>query len=119
MYPSIPENQEEVEALKQRIFSHREQLRHLISDDNKSTLITASFNEDGLDYRQLFKRIRQIVANNRDPDHDIYIAGEPVVRGYGYYYFPRSLPFSLSPAWRSSWSCTPTWARTLRGGSRS
>ena len=28
------------------------------------------------------------MANNRDADHDIYIAGEPVVRGYGYYYFP-------------------------------
>ncbi len=88
MYPSIPENQEQIEALKQQIFAHREQLRHLISDDNKSTLITASFNEDGLDYRELFKRIRQIVAHNRDADHDIYVAGEPVVRGYGYYYFP-------------------------------
>lgn len=91
MYPSIPEDQAEVETLKQRIFSHREQLRHLISDDNKSTLITASFNEDGLDYRQLFKRIRKIVKNNRDQEHDIYIAGEPVVRGYSYYYFPAIL----------------------------
>ncbi|MGO9061768.1 MAG: efflux RND transporter permease subunit [Candidatus Binataceae bacterium] len=88
MYPSIPEDQGEVIALKQRIFSHREELRHLISDDNKSTLITASFNEDGLDYRQLFKRIRKIASDNRDRDHDIYIAGEPVVRGYSYYYLP-------------------------------
>ena len=91
MYPSIPEDQGEVEELRQRIFSHREQLRHLISDDNKSTLITAAFNEDGLDYRQLFKRIRAIVANNRDQDHDIYIAGEPVIRGYSYYYLPAIL----------------------------
>ncbi|HZY59095.1 MAG TPA: hypothetical protein VFE56_04990, partial [Candidatus Binataceae bacterium] len=88
MYPSVPETAEEVDALKQRVFAHREQLRHLISDDNKSTLITASFNEDGLDYRELFKRIRRIVAGNQDADHDIYIAGEPVVRGYSYYYFP-------------------------------
>jgi len=88
MYPSVPETQEEIEALKQRIFAHREQLRHLISYDNKSTLITASFNEDGLDYRQLFKRIRHIVAANQDANHDIYVAGEPVVRGYDYYYLP-------------------------------
>src|SRR5215469_5415626 len=88
MYPSVPESQEEIEALKQRIFAHREQLRHLISDDNRSTLITASFNEDGLDYRELFKRIRLIVANNQDDQHDIFITGEPVVRGYGYYYLP-------------------------------
>jgi predicted RND superfamily exporter protein len=90
MYLSSPDNQDQVQVFKQRIFAHREQLRHLISDDNKSTLITASFNEGGvaLDRGQLFKEIRRIAANNRDPDHDIYIAGEPVVRGYAYYYFP-------------------------------
>jgi predicted RND superfamily exporter protein len=88
MYPSVPETQADIEALKQRVFAHREQLRHLISDDNKSTLITASFNEDGLDYYELFKRIRRIVAGNQDPNHQIYIAGEPVVRGYDYYYLP-------------------------------
>ncbi len=88
MYPSVPETQADIEALKQRVFAHREQLRHLISDDNKSTLITASFNEDGLDYRQLFKRIRQIVAENQDANHQIFIAGEPVVRGYDFYYLP-------------------------------
>jgi uncharacterized protein len=90
MYLSSPDNQDQIQVFKQRIFAHREQLRHLISDDNKSTLITASFNEGGvaLDHGQLFKEIRRIVANNRDADHDIYIAGEPVVRGYAYYYFP-------------------------------
>ncbi len=88
MYPSVPETDAEIVALKQRIFAHREQLRHLISDDNKSTLISASFNEDGLDYKELFKRIRRIVAANQDARHDIYIAGEPVVRGYDYYYLP-------------------------------
>jgi predicted RND superfamily exporter protein len=91
MYPSAPEDEGEIEALKQRIFAHREQLRHLISDDNKSTLITASFNEDGLDYKELFKRIGHIVAKNQDARHDIYIAGEPVVRGYDYHYLPAIL----------------------------
>jgi predicted RND superfamily exporter protein len=88
MYPSVPETQQEIEALKQLVFAHREQLRHLISDDYKSTLITASFNEDGLDYRELFGRIRRIVAENEDANHQVYIAGEPVVRGYSYYYLP-------------------------------
>jgi hypothetical protein len=41
MYPVTPENPDEVELLKQRVLAHREQLRHLISDDNQSTLITA------------------------------------------------------------------------------
>ena len=89
MYPSVPRDQMEVEALKQRILARHQQLRHLISDDNKSTLITASVSGAmGLDYGELFKGIRKIVATNRDSGHDIFIAGEPVVRGYGYYYFP-------------------------------
>jgi len=97
MFPWVPRNETEIEMLRQRIFAHREQLRHLISDDNKSTLITASisdsdsFNGDGLDYRELFEDISRIVANNRDARHDIFIAGEPVVRGYGYYHLPAIL----------------------------
>jgi uncharacterized protein len=86
-----PTNQSEIEAFKQRIFANREQLRHLISDDNKSSLITASFNEGQFDYGQLFKQIRLIVARNQNARHDIYIAGEPVVRGYDYYYLPTIL----------------------------
>jgi predicted RND superfamily exporter protein len=89
MYPSVPLDQTEVEVLKQRVFARRQQLRHLISDDNKSTLITASFNAAmALDNGELFKGIRQIVVTNQDAGHDIFVAGEPVVRGYGYYYFP-------------------------------
>ncbi|HKD68050.1 MAG TPA: MMPL family transporter [Candidatus Binataceae bacterium] len=97
MFPWVPRNETEIEMLRQRIFAHREQLRHLISDDNKSTLITASisdsdsFNGDGLDYRELFEDISRIVANNRDARHDIFIAGEPMVRGYGYYHLPAIL----------------------------
>ena len=50
--------------------------------------ITASFNEGLTDHGRLFKSIQEVVAKNRDADHEIYVAGEPVVRGYGYYYFP-------------------------------
>jgi uncharacterized protein len=101
MYPWVPRNETEIEALRQRVLAHREELRHLISDDNKSTLITASisdsdsFNGDGLDYRELFEDLRRVVANNQDARHDIFIAGEPVVRGYGYYYLPAILSIFL------------------------
>jgi len=88
MFPSVPKNEAEIQTLKQLVLAHREQLRHLISDDNKSTLITAAFNEDGLNYGDLFKSIRRIVADNQDARHDIFVAGEPVVRGYGFYYLP-------------------------------
>ena len=88
MFPSVPGNKAEIHALKHSVFAHREQLRYLISDDNKSTLITAPFNEDGLNYGDLLKSIHRIVADNQDARHDIFVAGEPVVRGYGFYYLP-------------------------------
>jgi len=88
MYPSVPNNQREIEAFKHSVFAHRELVRHLISDDNKSTLITATFNEDRFDYSELFADIQRIVRKNQDTRHVIYVAGEPVVRGYAYHYLP-------------------------------
>src|SRR5215831_2829614 len=66
MYPSVPDNQREIEAFKHSVFAHRELVRHLISDDNKSTLITATFNEDRFDYSELFADIQRIVRKNQD-----------------------------------------------------
>src|SRR5262249_51742474 len=81
-------NQAEVDALKKGVFVHRELVRHLISDDNKSTLVTAAFSEDRFEYSELFAEIQRIVRENQDARHDIYIAGEPVVRGYNYSFLP-------------------------------
>ena len=88
MYPSVPTSQAEIDALRQRVFAQRELLRHLISDDNKSTLVTATFSEGRFEYRELFASIQRIVKENQDARDDIYVAGEPVVRGYDYYYLP-------------------------------
>ena len=88
MYGSIPEKLDEIKTFKHNISAHREPLLHLLSEDNKSTLITASLNEESFDHGRLFKALLGIVESNRDANHDIYIAGEPVVRGYGYHYFP-------------------------------
>jgi len=88
MNPSVPASDKEIEAFKRRISAHREQLRHLISADNRGTLITASFHERLVDHRTLLDEVDRLVANHRDADHDIYIAGEPVIRGYGYRHLP-------------------------------
>jgi len=88
MYPSIPERPEEIVALKRKISAHRGPLRHLVSEDNKSTVITATLKEPFTDHADFVRALRRIVANNRDNDHDIYVTGESVVRGYGHYYLP-------------------------------
>ncbi len=98
-------------------------MRQLIADDGKETLITASFNEEGLDYKELFDGIQAIARSTTDADHDLYLAGEPIVRGYGYHYLsaitavlllrgPRSMVLLLyvSLGHRSRW-----WAPTVTG----
>src|SRR5579871_4613686 len=88
MYPEVPTTAAGIKALKVHVFAHREQLANLVSPDYKNTLVTASFNEEGLNYRSLFEQIQGIVKKFQDSNTDIYVAGEPVVRGYGYHYFP-------------------------------
>src|SRR5260370_10586199 len=46
----------------------------------------ASFNERGLDYRALFNDIQAIVKKYKNENNEIFVAGEPIIRGFGYYY---------------------------------
>lgn len=86
MYPEVPKDAAGIQDLKKKVAAHHEELRQLIGDDGKETLITAAFNEEGLDYKELFDGIQAIDKKYTDADHDIYLAGEPIVRGYGYHY---------------------------------
>ena len=62
-------------------------------------MVTASFVEDKLDYKALFDGIQNIVHKYSDDNTEIYVAGLPVVAGWGYYYLPRiRLIFFLSIA---------------------
>ncbi len=89
MYPKIPQNQQQLDELKQNVFVHRAPVAGLITYDNKGALVTASFNEGALDYKDLFERIQALVHKYSDQNTDIYVAGQPVISGWGYYYLPR------------------------------
>jgi len=69
MYPDAPTTAAGIDELKKHIFAHREDLRQFISDDHKAASIMASFNEESLDYRELFDGIEGIVKKYEDPDH--------------------------------------------------
>jgi uncharacterized protein len=90
MYPDVPQTPEEIDKLRETVAAHRDQLRGLVAPDYKSAAVVASFNETGpgQNYSELFNDIQAIVHKYQDADHTIYVTGEPVVRGYGYYYFP-------------------------------
>jgi uncharacterized protein len=122
MYPFVPKTPEAIAKLKQTVMSHRESITPFVNYDNKGAVITAAFNERGLDYGELFDGIQKLVRTYQDDNTAIYISGLPVVAGWGYYYLPRItlifffsialmlgiLYFSLGQ--RSSW-----WAPILTG----
>src|SRR5216683_274912 len=86
MFPDVPATQDGLEELKRHVFSNRARIAHLVSADYKSALVVASFNERGLDYRALFTDIQAIVKKYQDENNEIFVAGEPIIRGFGYYY---------------------------------
>src|SRR5215469_12375798 len=85
MFPEIPKTQQGIQDLKRIVMANRSTISHLVSSDLKSAEVVASFNERGLDYKTLFYQVQEIVKKYQDANNRIYVAGEPIVRGYGYY----------------------------------
>ncbi len=58
----------------------------LISRDDTATLITATFIEHRLDYGVAFAHLQKLVQATRDEQHEVYLAGQPVLIGWVYQY---------------------------------
>jgi predicted RND superfamily exporter protein len=122
MYPNVPTTPEEIAELRHNVMAHREQVAGLITYDMKGALITAAFSENTLNYGLLFKDIQDIIHKHENANTTIYVAGEPMIAGWSYYYLPRiTIIFFVSIAVmlillymclgeRSSW-----WAPALTG----
>jgi uncharacterized protein len=97
MYPNLPKNQAEVEALKQTVLTHREELAGYVTHDLKGAMIIASFNEQGFDYKGLFDGVQQLIDKYQDSNTRIYVSGAAMFSAWGYHYLPRiALIFLLS-----------------------
>ncbi|HVN90939.1 MAG TPA: MMPL family transporter [Candidatus Binataceae bacterium] len=122
MYPSPPKTQTGLDQLRRLVRSHPEVAAGFVTYDEKGALIRASFSEEGLDYKELFDGINALVKKYSDANTEIFVAGQPVISGQGYYYLPTiNMIFLLSIALmlsllylslgqRSSW-----WAPILTG----
>ena len=88
MFPNVPKSPEDIAALKKVVLANLANISQYVSPDLKSAVVKASFNEYGLDYKTLFNQVQDIVKKYQDPNVDILVAGEPIIRGYGYYYEP-------------------------------
>jgi len=86
MYPEVPENEKEMQALRDKIYSNPRYYGPYVSYDSKKTLIMVDFFEDKMDYTAVFEEFGRIRQKTEDANHIINIAGEPMHMGYIYHH---------------------------------
>src|SRR5579859_6326385 len=91
MFPNVPKDAQGIATLKSNVIVHQDALRQLVSADFKSAMVTASFNDEAINYREFFQDVQGIVAKFQDSNNEIFVAGEPMTRGWGYHYLPHLL----------------------------
>ena len=122
MFPAPPKDDAGIQDLKRKVLANVSTISQLVNPDLKSARVDAAFNELGLDYRTLFFQVQDIVKKYQDANNDIFVAGEPIVRGYGYYYVPFvSVLFSIAVAvmifilWATGGQRSRWWAPIVTG----
>lgn len=82
----VPATPDEIRDFRERVDKSPGVARFLISHDHSSTLINATFIEHKLDYGVAHQFVQDLVERNRDADHDVFMAGQPALTGWVYYY---------------------------------
>jgi predicted RND superfamily exporter protein len=78
-----PASDEEVQDFRRRIQLSPNARTFYVSRDESATLINATF-LDSIEYGEAFKFATEVVEKARDENHDIFIAGQPVLTGWVY-----------------------------------
>jgi len=86
MEDRVPESRDEIAAFRSRVDKSPNARTFLISGDSSATLINATFIEQRLDYGEVFRYMRELAQNASDADHDVHMAGQPILTGWVYQY---------------------------------
>jgi hypothetical protein len=84
MYPDVPNNENEMQELRDKVYSNPRYYGAYVSYDSKKTMILVDFFEKEMDYQAVFKHFSSIREKTEDENHIINIAGEPMHMGYIY-----------------------------------
>ena len=78
-----PATDEEMREFRRRVEISLNARTFFISHDESATLINAAF-QDSIKYGEAFAYAQSLVENARDDEHEIYLAGQPVLTGWVY-----------------------------------
>jgi hypothetical protein len=82
-----PETKEAMGYLKKAILRNPMLYGPIVSKDLKATLILADF-EPQVPSRTIFQELKKIIDIEKDKDHEIYMAGRPILEGWLDHYLP-------------------------------
>ncbi|MGQ0620655.1 MAG: efflux RND transporter permease subunit [Panacagrimonas sp.] len=83
MGDGVPKNAEEVEDFRRRVSQSPNARGFFVSADGSATLIQATF-LDTIEYGVAFEFVRDLIKKAEDPNHKIYLAGQPALTGWVY-----------------------------------
>lgn len=82
-----PKTDAEVDEIKEICYNDESIYGQLVSLNGRALLIKANFIEGRLDYKEIFDQISRTVKEPFETEnHEIYVAGEPQLYGWIYYY---------------------------------
>src|SRR5689334_18530062 len=84
MYPRVPENKEDLEFLKLKVYTTEGVKGPFVSEDDKATLIVAGFWEEFSreSLTTMWAKIQEIVNQESDANTKIYVSGPPILFAY-------------------------------------
>ena len=79
-----PANDAEIEEFRSRVDKAPNARNFLISQDESATLVKATFIERLMDYGEVFENVQALAESARDAEHEVYVAGQPILTGWVY-----------------------------------
>jgi len=82
IYPRIPQDKEDLEFLRQKVYATEGVRGFFVSPDDKATMIVAGFWEEYFDLLGMWKKVQDIIAREQDKNTNIYVTGPPILYAY-------------------------------------
>lgn len=81
-----PTTQAELAEVKRRVNESSFARKFLVSEDQTAALLNATFIERLVDYGQVFNAVQELKAKYQDGQHEIHVAGWPILTGWVYHF---------------------------------